>query len=277
MEFRLAKELKQLIENGLTAINVASPSIARLVRRYYPDIEIQTSCNTFGYIDAIHNYWHSEFGTTLFNLPREAPHTPWLLEDFGKLSSKLGYESKCIVNDGCLYGCPSQIEHGCSTAIPQNRFLMFCERPNAKLMDIFKTNFVPPHRLAEFEGKFTIAKLAGRTSPTQKIFKAFVAYINGDENCEISLCMHGRLLNTLKKNRIKIYAKDWPKTTLTCERKKCDSCVICQKAMEKVLINNGLDPSLAIAPVCDFIKTFNFNEEEIAMLANNEAYDGIPS
>lgn len=60
-----------------------------------------------------------------------------------------------------------------------------------KLSDVFKTNFIPPHRIGEFEGRVDILKIAGRSFPTERIFKTFLAYLNRDPEAEILTLLHG--------------------------------------------------------------------------------------
>ena len=233
------RELGFLVEElNLAAVNVASPSLAKLIHELFPSLEIQTSCNTFAFLSNMYNLWNEEFGTTVFNLPRESLRTPWLLEDF----KKTGFTSKCIVNEGCIYGCPGGIEHACSHSLEGHPYCYrnFCDRDSYRLSDIFKSNFIPPHRLNDFEGKLDIAKIAGRYFSTEDIFKTFLAYLNQDPEADIDTILHTRCKRYLRENKIHLKAKDWPKKTLTCECKECKTCNICYKAMEHAIKRQGL-------------------------------------
>ena len=239
-EFVVYRELGPLIEQyGLSAVNIASPTLAQIIKDFFPDLEIQTSCNTFTFLNNMYQIWHEKFGTTVFNLPREALRTPWLMEQF----KETGFVSKCIVNEGCIYGCPGNIEHACSFIMSNCAHQTFCDRLDYRLSDVFKSNFIPPHRLGEFEGKLDIAKIAGRGWPTENILKTFLAYLNQDPEADILTVLHSRTRRYLKESGIQLKAKDWPKKTLTCECKECSTCNICFKAMEHAIKKQGIDVS----------------------------------
>lgn len=238
LRFKILKEFSDFSSLGLTAVNVASPAVAKIVHDYFPRIEIQTSCNTFAYLGNMYRLWNEEFGTTVFNLPREALRLPNLLTEF----KKTGFVSKCILNETCIFACPAQAEHSCVSMIaPGAPFFMMCERKNARISDIFKSNFIPPHRLKEYDDRLDIAKIAGRWCSTDWIENAFKAYRTGDPNVEVSTIMHGRNKHQIELNHLRVLAKDWPKKTMTCECKECGTCQICEKAMLHVAKRCGVN------------------------------------
>ena len=238
--FLISREIGPLVEQfGLSAVNLASPTLADVIHGFYPELDIQTSCNTYSFVDNMYYLWNERFGSTTFNLPREALRTPGLLDSF----KKTGFKSKCIVNEGCIYGCPGNVEHAVSFIMENCAVRLFCDRTDYRLSDIFKSNFIPPHRLGEFDGKLDIVKIAGRTFPSQRILQIFLAYLNRDSDADIESLLHARSRRLLKENKIRIRAKEWPKKTLTCECKECRTCQICYKAMEHVIRKNGLDPA----------------------------------
>lgn len=240
LRFTLARELGNLIYNfGLSAVNVASPTLADIIHNLFPSVDIQTSCNTYTFLNNMYQLWNEKFGTTIFNLPRESLRTPWLLKQF----KETGFVSKCIVNEGCIYGCPGNIEHACSFVMEECAHKNFCDRNDYRLSDIFKSNFISPHRLGEFEGKIDIAKIAGRHFSTEQLLKVFQAYLNHDPEADIQDVLHARVRRHLIENNIQLKSKDWPKKTLTCECKECKTCNICFKAMEHAIKRQGLDPS----------------------------------
>lgn len=245
LQFHLIRELSMLVEMGLYGVNVASPSVARVIHESFPDVDIQTSCNTYTFITNMYRHWHEEFGATVFNLPREALRTPWALEQF----RETGFVSKCLVNEGCIYGCPGNVEHACSFIMSHVGLVTYCDHCKMHLSDVFKSNFIPPHRLSLLEKYIDIAKIAGRSFTTEKILKVFLAYLHGDPNAKIDDIMHSRMRKMLTDNNLMIYAKEWPKKTLTCECKECKTCNICQKAMEHVVARNGVDPSTLSHPI----------------------------
>lgn len=238
LSLMLTREMGPLVEEyGLSAVNVASPTLAEVIQRLFPYVDIQTSCNTYTFLGNTYRLWHERFGSTVFNLPREALRTPALLENF----KKLGYTSKAIVNEGCIYGCPGNIEHSSSFVQSKCTMRLFCEDSAYTLSDIFKSNFVPPHLLRTFEGRLDIAKIAGRTFTTENIFKAFHAYLTGDEQADIGPILHSRASRLIRDNRLTVRSKDWPTKTLTCECKQCAQCTVCNRAMSKVIEANGID------------------------------------
>jgi len=176
------------------------------------------------------------------------------LEKFAAYCRKNNFYSKCIINEACIYGCPGSVEHICSIGIreyiaSQNSIQIYCDSPSVPLSSMFQTNFIAPQYLNLFEGKFDIAKIAGRSHPTDWIFNAFVAYLNGDREAPIESVMFGRLKPKLRELKLNLYAKDWPKKTLTCECKECDTCGICRKATEHVLKRSGLSEKDLRCPI----------------------------
>ena len=238
--FQITRALAPLVDEfGLTAVNVASSTIAQIIHETFPELDIQTSCNTYAFIDNVYHLWHEKFGTTVFNLPREAMRTPSLLERV----KAMGYISKCIVNEACIYGCPANIEHACAQSFPMPTIQNFCDRPDYRLSDILKSNFIPPHRLPEFEGRIDIAKIAGRGFSTEWICKAFEAYRTANPNADIMDVLQGRCRRIIHESGLLMKARDWPKKTLTCECKECKTCNVCQKAMEHIVKVSKVDPS----------------------------------
>lgn len=236
--FLMNKELGPLVEAyDVNAVNLASPTLAEIIHRLFPNLEIQTSCNTYSFINNMYYLWNEKFGTTVFNLPREAMRTPTILESF----QKTGFKSKCIVNEGCIYGCPGNIEHACSFVIPDSAVHFFCDRSDFHLSDIFKSNFVPPHLLPGFNNKIDILKIAGRTFPSHRIFQIFKSYLDCDPEADVELLLHSRSRRYLAENKIHIKSKQWPKKTLTCECKECRTCNICHKAMMHAISKSGID------------------------------------
>lgn len=244
--FKILKELTPLsIDYGLSAVNVASPTIADLISKTFPNLEVQTSCNTYSFLPRQYQEWHDRFGVTVFNLPREALRSPQLLKDF----KSLGFISKCIVNEGCIYGCPANIEHACSFVMPEFAVHVLCDQPNYRLSDIFRSNFIPPHRLDEFNGLLDIAKIAGRSFSTERILQIFLAYLHRDPDADLRTLLHARSVKLLEENHLSIRASDWPKKTLSCECKECHTCSVCEKAMLKIIKRASIDPATLTHPL----------------------------
>lgn len=214
---------------GIEAVIISDFSLARTVHDVMPELEIQTSCNSYHFLIKTMEYWHNEVGTAIFNPPREILRMPKLLDEV----KSTGYKLKCLVNEPCLFGCPHQINHACYLAAKIQPIEPYCLREDKDLTDILKSNFICPRHLKLFDDKVDIYKIASRGLPTNKLLKVIDCYVNERNDVDIKEFLAHCSLGRYKD--ISIPAKIVPDKLLSCECKECDTCQICDKIIQKCI------------------------------------------
>ena len=226
----------------IEGVIVSDHALACIIHDSLPWVDVQTSCNTYQFNLNSYRWWNESAGVTTFNPPREILRTPQLL----KQVKKLGFKIKCIVNEACLYGCPQNINHACYIANsiesgygPPRCY--FCERPQWKYRDIFKTNFILPRHLAKFDQYVDVYKIAGRSLSTQSLDVIFDAYINERNDVELQDIISSRYRRHFKQLGIHIPVGVIPDKLLTCQCAQCDSCDECEKIIAQCIKNSNVD------------------------------------
>lgn len=212
----------------LDGVIVADFTLAKAIHQIIPQLEIQTSCNTYQFLTKTFDYWNKECGTTTFNPPREILRIPHLLKE----AKATGYRLKCIINEPCLFGCPHQINHACYIAAGGVPVQLYCDRDNKDFTDIFKSNFVLPRHLKLFDDYVNVYKIAGRGKDTNEIAYILDAYVNERNDVDLMKILAHRTIKTWYKE-IHIPVKMVPDKLLACECKECDTCEVCKKIIEK--------------------------------------------
>lgn len=224
----------------IEGVIVSDFNLAVILKETLPDLEIQTSCNTYQFNLNSYKLWNKEVGVTTFNPPREVLRTPELLKEI----KNLGFKLKYIVNEACIYGCPQNINHACYIANSINYIPItyYCERPKWKYSDILKTNFILPRHLKLFDEFVDIYKIAGRNSTTDRIILMIDAYVNERNDIDLVDIMTSRLRTKLFKSKnISIPVNRIPDKLLTCKCAECDTCNICNKVIKKCIKDSGID------------------------------------
>lgn len=235
----IINQLTPLVEYyNIEGVIVCDFSLGVLIHQQWPNLDIQTSCNTFQFNLNSYRLWHDSVGTTTFNPPREILRTPQLL----KHVKSLGFKLKCIVNEACIYGCPQNINHACYIAYESlsNCNIVhqyFCERPEWKLQDILKTNFILPRWLNKFDNLVDVYKLAGRSLPTDKIITIIDAYVNERDDVFLEDIISSRTRRYFHQNAIRLSVQNIPDKLLTCQCASCDTCTQCADYIRNQLAN----------------------------------------
>ena len=222
--------LPVLLGYEIEGVIVADFALACMLHRNFPQLEINTSCNTYQFNEKTYDYWHREAGVSVFNPPREALRNPELLKAIKSDKWKI----KCIVNEACIYGCPQNINHACYLSVSdQIHSECFCNRRTWRYSDVFRTNFVLPRHLHLFDNLVDIYKISGRDCPTKKIANMLDAYVNERNDVNLLSIITWRV--DMGDRRIIIPVNRVPDKLLFCKCKDCKTCQICEKVMTKCL------------------------------------------
>ena len=228
--------LSEMVKSfNVTGFICADFELAYAIHQIFPQVEIQTSCNTYQWLTRTMDLWHKSLGTTTFNPPRE------ILRDMDELKkiAKSGYRLKCLVNEACVYGCPQNINHAHYIADGSRDHEFYCNFIDWDVSDIFRTNFILPRHLKYYDDYVDLFKISGRSNPTNKIATFVDAYVN--ERNDVSL---DQLITTRRNKRFKQAKKHFgftipvnriPDKLLTCKCAECDTCDVCDKVAEKLM------------------------------------------
>lgn len=235
---------------------IADFRLASIIHDVLPYFEIQTSCNAFQFSPRVMDIWHHEFGTTVFNPPREILRNKKLLDTL----SATGYDLKCIINENCIFGCPMNINHsaltGGVTDGPSEESLIYCD--NRKASHMLRGNYILPKHVDKFVDKVKIFKIAGRARHTiQSLQYMIEVWINGDDRVEINLndILEGRngrsfLPTNISRKFDEKYGDQtklvWPITMIPdyifeCGCERCEKgCKVCEKTFRNILDYNNI-------------------------------------
>lgn len=225
----------------IDGIICADLEFAAAVKAIFPQLDIQTSCNTYQFLPRAMTLWHNAVGTTTFNPPREVMRDVELLK---KIAST-GFRLKCLVNEACVFGCPQNINHAHYVADKGLGHELYCDAYQPRLSDIFRTNFVLPRHLKYYDDYVDLYKLSGRGHKTDRIARIVDAYVNERDDVPLNHAITSRkskLLNTLEAEyNFTIPVSAVPDKLLTCMCEKCDNgCEICDKIIAKLMKKAGL-------------------------------------
>ena len=97
----------------LEGLIISDYRVAVLVHAILPELEIHTSCNGYQWNVRQMEIWREKCGVTVFNPPREILRAPSKLKEM----HDAGYKLKCLINEGCLMGCPNSMCHNLSVSL----------------------------------------------------------------------------------------------------------------------------------------------------------------
>lgn len=224
----VVSQIVPLVEKyGIEGFICTDFSMACFIHELYPNIELHTSCNNMQWTVRMMKLWQKEAGISVFNPPREILRTPAKLREM----HDAGFKIKALVNEACLYGCPSSVNHlmdlamnSCQTAFP-------CQR-NDKV-NFLKANWVLPRWLPLLDKYVDIYKISGRRLSTKEISFILKSYIELDDSADILSLMVGRTKDGWKEKFGPVPGRFIPDKLLYCECRDCDNgCDVCRKTME---------------------------------------------
>ena len=212
----------------LEGLIISDYRVAVLVHAILPELEIHTSCNGYQWNVRQMEIWREKCGVTVFNPPREILRTPSKLKEM----HDAGYKLKCLINEGCLMGCPNSMCHNLSVSLQFNPCMLSCCQ--CGVGDIFRGNWILPRWQKHFDEYVDIYKIAGRNSEADYPFRTMDAYVTENNSLPLSELMFsgtiGFAAHMLPAKVLKQITLDKvPDKLLTCECKECAQCNLCNK------------------------------------------------
>ena len=212
----------------LEGLIISDYRVAVLVHAILPELEIHTSCNGYQWNVRQMEIWREKCGVTVFNPPREILRAPSKLKEM----HDAGYKLKCLINEGCLMGCPNSMCHNLSVSLQFNPCMLSCCQ--CGVGDIFRGNWILPRWQKHFDEYVDIYKIAGRNSEADYPFRTMDAYVTENNSLPLSELMFsgtiGFAAHMLPAKVLKQITLDKvPDKLLTCECKECAQCNLCNK------------------------------------------------
>ena len=219
--------LPYIEEVSLDGCIVTDYNMCKYIHECLPKLELHTSCNCFQWNIRQMELWRDKCGISVFNPPREILRTPSKLKEM----HDNGFKLKCLINEGCLYGCPQTINH-CMAYATDTGINTNCIRDD--ISNFFRGNWVIPRWLDILDEYVDIYKLAGRHRVDMSIFSTLDNYIRGEEVNDIRKILIGGVNNYAIKYNVPISYSIIPDKLLTCECKECrKTCFICDNLAKK--------------------------------------------
>ena len=221
------KICKSVEEYRIDGLILTDYRIALLVRKFLPSVVIHTSCNGYHWHLKQMEIWRDKIGVEYFNPPREILRTPSKLKEM----KEAGFKLKCIVNEGCLVGCPNSFCHQLGTALNCYEGGKCIQNG---LGDIFRGNWIIPRWQKYYDKYVDIYKIAGRNSAVMYPFFVLDAFIHERNDLVLSdIMMSGCIAEAQrhlpKEVLSKITLNKVPDKLLTCECRECKKCGLCDK------------------------------------------------
>ena len=208
--------------------------IAVLVHALLPELEIHTSCNAYQWNMRQMEIWREKCGVTVFNPPREILRAPSKLKEM----HKAGYKLKCLINEGCLMGCPNSFCHNLSISMHCYAGMLSCCQSG--IADLFRGNWILPRWQKHYDEFVDIYKIAGRNTEGDYPFKTMDAYLTENNSMPlVDLMISGTIMfaqHMAPKDVLKQITLDKvPDKLLTCECGECSQCNLCNKILEDLI------------------------------------------
>lgn len=195
----------------------SSYRMAQEIRKDFPNIKINTSCNSFHDSIPQMRTWQEGVGIDLFNPPRSAARD---IPTLKKLKEH-GFRLKVLVNEQCFYGCPETLDH---VIRPIYDRVGPCYRGKAE--NYFKGTWVLPRWLDILDQYVDVWKITGRYSTSDYLFNILDHYVKGDD-CWMEEICGDYLKSSQFMERIRTEAI--PDKLLYCRCENCGSCHTCQQ------------------------------------------------
>ena len=229
--FRIAPVIRNFAIEGVV---VADFVMARAIRRLMPDIEIQGSCNSNEWTIREMQQWRDTIGVSVFNPPREILRMPTLLKEM----HAAGFKMKCLVNEGCLFGCPMRYQHDLTMNLSPQAMRHYCA--DQPLSDFFRENWVLPRHLKLLDPYVHDFKIGGRLLTPQHLTMALDAYINERDDVDAVDIVYNAGADLYRKKKIKVPVAQIPEKIFSCECKKCGTCKVCPSLVKKFAKASGI-------------------------------------
>ena len=225
---------KAAVHYRLEGLIISDYRVAAIVHALLPELELHTSCNAYQWNLRQMEIWREKCGITVFNPPREILRVPSKLKEM----HDAGYKLKCLVNEGCLMGCPNTFCHQLSISLRCYAGIRSCSQSG--IGDIFRGNWILPRWQKYYDEFVDIYKIAGRNSYGSYPFTTIDAYLAEDNAMLLTDLMisgtAGFARHSLPPEVLKTITLDKvPDKLLTCECKDCSRCNLCNKILSSLI------------------------------------------
>ena len=245
------KVCKALLSYSIDAVILSDYRLALVLHQLLPNLEIQTSCNGYQWDLTQMAIWRDNIGVKLFNPPREILRLPSKLKEM----HNAGFRLKCIVNEGCLIGCPNSLNHQMCVALRCYNGSYCVQRG---VVDIFRSNWILPRWQKYYDEYVDVYKISGRAEPVEYIFYALDAYINEIDTIPLSNLMINGVTKVMRSycslaSLNAITLDKIPDKLAFCECRDCKNCELCKNILSSIL-------SKQECSLFDFLQ-YNVNKE----------------
>ena len=249
--FFVKKVCNTLVYYSVEGVILSDYRLALVLRQLLPNLEIQTSCNGYQWDLTQMAIWRDNIGVKLFNPPREILRLPSKLKEM----HNAGFRLKCIVNEGCLIGCPNSLNHQMCVALRCYNGSYCVQRGVA---DIFRSNWILPRWQKYYDEYVDVYKISGRAEPVEYIFYALDAYINEVNTIPLSNLMINGVMKVMRAycslaSLNAITLDKIPDKLAFCECHDCKNCKLCKNVLSSIL-------SKQECSLFDFLQ-YNVNKE----------------
>jgi len=220
-------ELQEIIEKISNAIEkynlygmaTTNFTIAKTIKKRYPELEIVTSCNLPYYNLNHYKQWYDE-GFNYINPPRDAARNiPFL-----KVLKENGFKIRLLINETCSITCTNYSTCGCN----------YSKRNCLNNNEILKRCYVLPRWLNILDEYVDIYKLNTRSRKyISSIFHPIDIYASR-KDCKLSELF----IDPANKNIYDVNTSVIPDSLLYCDKFHCDECKICNQLYEEYPIFN---------------------------------------
>ncbi|MCF7853665.1 MAG: hypothetical protein K9N51_02615 [Candidatus Pacebacteria bacterium] len=234
------------VADGVDIVTTTSLTVARTVKKYFPDIEVRASVNMKLESTEAMSYVGGLFDS--FYLCRDVQRNLDYVRQVRDWCNTNGKGLCLLANSGCLYRCPGQIFHDNMVAhepeidemknienwTPHVCWNLYRKRENWPA--ILKATWIRPEDLHHYEGLTDVIKLATRMHSRPRA--VLEAYTSGR--------WRGNLLDLFEPGFAPAFAPyvidnekfpgDWFAKTSTCNR-SCQQCDYCARVLEHVLMD----------------------------------------
>ena len=208
--------------------------VAVLLHALLPELEIHTSCNAYHWNLRQMEIWREKCGVTVFNPPREIMRVPSKLKEM----HDAGYILKCLINEGCLMGCPNSFNHNLAISLQCYAGTLSCCQNG--IADLFRANWILPRWQKYYDEYVDVYKIVGRNSEEDYPFRTLDAYLNENDTmplCDLmisgtTLFARRMLPEVILKN---ITLDTVPDKLMTCGCKECNRCKLCEMVLSSLI------------------------------------------
>lgn len=160
--------LKCYIEAGLTGVCTQNNELAKLLKKHYPDLELQSSCLTYKltYEDFKEEI---DIGYSVINPINDIVRDVYHL----KRNHEKGLKQKILVAEGCLHKCPFEKYHRDAIAnglrTDDSKLCVGLIKEPKDLILFLKANWITIKRMIELQEYIDVIKLARGSFGTDKL------------------------------------------------------------------------------------------------------------